>query len=298
MSVKRVLWLGLILLLAACRGEGGGAEKEMLHVVATTTIVGDVVARIGGDAISLTVLLSPGADPHSFEPSPQDARALAGTDLIFANGLGLEEFLDPLIEGVATDAPVIEVSASITPRMLGDHPDPHVWFDPNLVLLWTQTIEETLKEYDPAHADLYAQNAEAYREELSDLDAWIRAEVARIPAERRRLVTDHRVFGYFADRYGFEVVGAVLPGFSSAAEPSAQDIAALEDVIRDLGVRAIFVGVNVNPVVAERVAEDTGVRVVRLYTGSLSEADGEVPHYLDLMRYDVSAIVGALAEGE
>ena len=172
--------------------------------------------------------------------------------------------------------------------------DPHVWTDPRLVSLWAERTAQALGELDPANAATYQANAAAYQQQLSELDAWIEAQVAQIPAGNRKLVTDHETFNYFADRYGFQTVGAVIPGFSTLAEPSAQELAALEDAIRSLGVKAIFVDSTVNPALAERVAQDTGTRLVRVYSGSLSEAGGEAGTYLDYMRFNTNAIVSAL----
>jgi ABC-type Zn uptake system ZnuABC Zn-binding protein ZnuA len=289
---------GLPALSAVHLGDG-----EKLRVVATTNTVADVVSNVGRNRIELTGLLPAGADPHAYEPTPQDLRAVAGAHVIFANGVGLEAFLDEMIRNAGGDAPVVPVSRGIEllevnpseadePDHLGA--DPHTWFDPKNVVIWTQNIERTLAALDPANAKVYEANAQAYVARLEALDAWIREQVAQVPAENRKIVSDHRVLGYFAQEYGFEVVGAVVEAYSAAAEPSAQELVTLEDSIRQLGVPAVFVGRSVNPKLAARVAEDTGIRLVPLYTGSLSEAGGEAGTYIDFMRYDVGAIVAAL----
>ncbi len=285
-------------------------DGEKLKVVATTTLVGDVVRTVGGDAIELTVLLPVGADPHAFEPTPRDVAAAADAHVIFVNGAGLEIFLRRLLENAGGDAAVVSVSDGIEFRRLaGEHgdehesgtematdgrTDPHVWFNPLNVVVWTRNVERTLSALDPTHAETYAGNARQYRAKLQALDAWITDQVAQVPQARRKLVTDHTSFGYFADRYGFEQVGAIFPGFSSAAAPSAQDLVRLEDAIREFDVPAIFVGTTVNPNLAQRIADDTGIRVVSLYTGSLSEPGGPADSYLAFMRYNVTAIVNAL----
>jgi ABC-type Zn uptake system ZnuABC Zn-binding protein ZnuA len=268
-------------------------------VVATTTIVGDVVAQVGGEAIALTVLLPPGADPHAFEPTPQDVARVAEADLVFVNGGGLEAQLEPLLRGAAKR--IVSVSEGVPFRPFGgdsghaaEGVDPHVWLDPTNVDRWTEAIERTLIDIDPAGAEGYAARAAAYRQALAALDAWVVQEVAAIPPERRRIIADHAAFGYFAARYGFDQVGAIFPGGSPLAEPSARDLAALEDAIRSLGAPAVFVSTTVNPTLAERVAEDTGARLVFLYVGSLSAPGGPAASYLDLLRYDVRAIVDAL----
>lgn len=278
-------------------------EAEKLRVIATTNIVADVVGNVGGDRIELTGLLPVGADPHAYEPTPQDLRAVAGAHVIFANGVGLEEFLDEMIRNASGDAPVIPVSQGVDLLEVDpgevDEPDnagadPHTWFDPNNVVIWVRNIEGALSSLDPDNAGVYEVNAQAYVAKLETLDAWIREQVSQVPEENRKIVTDHRVLGYFARAYGFELIGAVVEAYSAAAEPSAQEIVALEDNIRQFRVPAVFVGRTVNAKLAARVAEDTGIQLVPLYTGSLSEAGGEAVSYLDFMRYDVSAITTAL----
>ncbi len=299
--------LGFLLLVGMVSGGcvAPQAEEGKLRVVATTTIVGDVVRHIGGETVALTVLLPPGADPHAFEATPQDMARVAEADLLFVNGAGLETFLDPLLENAGGHAEVIDLSQGVPLRAFREKiaageaaeeapPDPHVWTDPNNVLIWTETIEQALSDADPTNADRYRHNAAAYREHLHSLDAWIRDEVAQVPPERRLLVTDHLFLGYFADRYGFEQIGAVIPGYTTVSSPSAQELAALEEAIRQYGVPAVFVGATVNPALAEQVARDTGVKLVPIYTGSLTGPDGDAPTYLDYMRYDVQAIVEAL----
>jgi len=301
--MRRKVWpaIGLMLILTACSSgvasQPAPQAEGKLRVVATTTVVGDVVGAVGGDAIALTVLLPTGADPHSYEPTPQDAAAVSDADVVFVNGAGLESFLDPLLENAGGDAQVISVSEGITFRHLGgEHGDrdPHVWFDPHNVVVWVENVERTLSTLDPGDAGTYAANAGEYEASLQELDDWIREQAAQIPEANRKLVTDHAAFGYFAERYGFEQAGAVFPGFNTLAEPSAQERAELEETIRALDVRAIFVGTTINPSLAQQIAEDTGVRVVFLYTGSLSEPDGAAGSYLALMRYDVSAMVDGL----
>ena len=285
------------LVLAAVVAGGAAAPLE---VAATTSIVGDVVRAIGGDGVIVTVLLPAGADPHAFEPTPKEMASLGDVQTIFANGAGLETFLDSLLASVGV--PIVSVSDGIAFRGFAQGSeeqgvDPHVWFDPMNVIVWTESIARQFATLDPANAEGYATRALAYEQELKDLDAWIVEAVAAIPRERRKLVSDHEAFGYFVDRYGFDDVGTVIPGLSTLAEPSAQGLAALEDAIREHGVPAIFVGVTVNPALAEQVAQDTGARIVFLYTGALSGTAGPAGTYLDLMRYDVRTIVQALGGG-
>ncbi|MGQ9833943.1 MAG: metal ABC transporter substrate-binding protein [Candidatus Villigracilaceae bacterium] len=308
MKTKLLLSLPLIVMLAlsACSGVPVGREGR-LNVVASTTIVGDVVAQVGGDLIELTVLFPPGANPHTFQPRPQDIAAISKAQVIILNGLGLEEALEPALKANATGT-IVHASEGIEPLPFhgkkhahegeGEHHheggDPHTWIDPNNVIVWAKNIAAALAAADPQHAAAYQANATAYIASLRDLDAWIRQQVAQVPVARRKLVTDHLLYGYFAQEYGFEQVGALIGSFSTNASPSAQELAALEDLIRAQNVPAVFVGKNVNPALAEQVAQDTGIRVVSLYTGSLSQPGGEADSYLKYMRYNVSAIVEAL----
>jgi manganese/iron transport system substrate-binding protein len=313
--MKRPFWLGaaVLLMAAACSppvtptapsardarqplGPVSLPAGERLRVVVTTTIVGDVVARVGGDAIELTALLRPGADPHTFQPRPSDLAALADAHVVFANGLGLETFLEEALESAGGNRPVILVSEDIQglePANENGEVDPHVWLDVRNVMAWVESVRTALGALDPAHAQLYADNAAAYQGQLAELDAWVVAQVATVPQENRELVTNHASFGYFARRYGFEQVGTVYP-VSPAAEPSAQDIARLETAIRGYDVPAVFIESTVNPALAEQVARDTGVTLVVLYSGSLSPPGGGAESYIALIQFDVRAIVAAL----
>lgn len=278
-----------------------------LRIVCTTTIVGDVVARIAGEGNELTILLPVNADPHAFEPTPQDLVAITRADVVFLNGAGLEGNLDPILENASglvvalsddLDLLLLDASDHEDSKHEQDHDeaDPHVWFDPTYVVAWVNLITDVLTEQDPGGESKYRARADAYRAELAELDAWIEEQVSGLPREKRKLVTDHAVFGYFATRYGFEQVGTVFPGLSSLSEPSARDLASLEETIVALGVPVLFVGTTVNRSLAEQVAADTGTRIVILYTGSLSEPGGPASGYLELMRYDVTAIVEGLSE--
>lgn len=274
-------------------------------MIATTSILGDVVSNVAGELVTLSVLLPPGTDPHSYEPTPQEMAALAQADLVFANGLGLEIFLERMIQNAAGDIRVATVSSGIdllepveesgqNNHSSQDEGDPHVWMDPNNVIVWAENILATLSELDPENALTYQANADNYQAALLELDAWVSQQVKNIPPENRELVTDHLVFAYYARRYELTQVGAVVPAISSIAEPSAQEVAALEDAIKLLNVRAIFFGSTVNPSLARRIAGDTRVQLVQVYTGSLSEPGGPASTYIEMMRYNTNAIVQAL----
>ncbi|MBD3166534.1 zinc ABC transporter substrate-binding protein [bacterium] len=299
-------------ILSGCAREKT-ASSEAVQVIATTTILADVASEVGGKTADVHALLPVGADPHGYELTSDDLRRLTRADLLLINGLGLEQNLSGTMKSAGMDLPLVVTSRSIKTRTMKlddghghasserhvDHAhnhgksDPHVWFNPNNVLHWVDVIETELVRHDSSHADIYRRNAEVYRDSLRALDRWIRATVSQIPEERRVIVSDHKLFGYFADEYGFKVVGSVVPGFSSLASPSARAVAKLETTIAEAGVRAILVGQTVNPVLAERIAEDTGAEVVRVYTGSLSSPEEPAATYLDYMRYNVRAITRA-----
>ena len=302
-----LILLAFLLTLPSCTVAASGRPSGgKLRVVASTTIVGDVVRNIGGDHIEITVLVPIGADIHAYEPTPQDLAAVSHADLIFVNGFGLEAFLGTMVTNASSKDKVISVSDGIKPRQLaaeGATPvpgeeagmqDPHVWLDPVDVEVWADNIARACSKADPANASAYSANAASYKAQLQALDAWVQQQVSQIPPEKRILVTDHDEFGYFADRYGFKIVGTVVPSYNTLAEPSAQDLAALERTIKENNVKAIFVSNTTSPVLEQRIAADTGAKVVTLYAESLSQANGPAPTYIDFMKYTVTQIVDAL----
>ena len=288
------------------------AAGEKVRVVATTNIIADVAKVIGGPAIELTSLLPLGADPHSLVPTPQDVAAVTEAHLIFSNGLGLETFMAELIENAGGELKTIALSDGLTTLDIEhlaqeeeqeddhghDDSDPHVWMAPANVAVWAGHMATALSALDPTNQALYQQNASAYQTELLTLDAWVESQIETIPAQNRKLVTDHETLGYYANRYGLTLIGTVIPSYSTNAEPSAGELAQLEQAIATAGVPAIFVGATVNPKLAEQVSQDSGIRLVPLYTGSLGGPGSGAETYLDLIRYNTQAIVAALQPGQ
>lgn len=301
------------------------AEGEKLQVVATTGIVADVVKQVGGDLIDLKILLPVGVDPHTFEPAPRDIATVADAHAVFANGAGLEAFLDEMLQNAGGNTPVVHLSEDIEFREIGEHEheheeviedeihdeaesedtlteeehrhediDPHTWTSPANVIVWVENLNTALSSLDPDHASEFDSNAKAYIEKLEEIDAWIQEQIDSIPPENRKLVTDHQIFGYYADRYGLQQIGAVISASSTAAQPSAQEIVALQDIINEQGIKALFVGNTANTSLSNQVARDTGIDIVELYTGSLGPEGSEVETYLDYLRYNTNAIVEAL----
>jgi ABC-type Zn uptake system ZnuABC Zn-binding protein ZnuA len=308
-SLSLIVLIGMMLITACSDVTMDAPVDGVLNVVATTTIVGDIVSQVGGDTISVSVLLPVGTDPHSFDPTPRDVAKVSEADVVFVVGGGLEAFLDNLIESADAEDKVISVSEGIdfldtsgehnhgaenTNRDEDHFGDPHTWTDPANVMVWVGNIQAELAELDPSNADVYHHNADAYIGELESLDLWIRAQLPQIPEPSRKFLADHNLFSHYADAYGFEQVGTLIPGYSSLAEPTAQEMAQIEDTIETTGVKVILVGYSANSSLAERVSHDTGTRIVYIYTGSLSEPDGDAGTYIAYMRYNTNAIVDAL----
>jgi len=265
-----VLALVAAVLAGAC-GDGGAGDGR-LKVVATTTQIGALTREVAGDRVSLTVLLRPGVDAHTFDPDPGDVRRIADAGLILRNGIGLDNFLDDVIGGSAQEE-VVTVTQGITLQQGaggegGD--DPHVWHDPENAKQMTFNIAEALSEADPANASYYDEHARSYAAVLDNTDRQVQELIDSIPPENRKIVTNHDALGYFINRYGLEYVGAVIPSVTSGSQPSAGDIARLEDLIREEGVRAIFAEAELDSRVAEQISRDTGVKIVDdLYADSL-----------------------------
>ena len=280
-----------------------------LQVIASTSLIGDVVAQVGGDAITLTTLMAAGQDPHSYEPGAQELTAVAQADVIFVNGWDLEEALAKDLETIGQDVPVVAISANIEPLMLNDTnnnetehehngADPHVWFDVQNVIQWTENVAQVLTELDPANATTYGRNAEVYMAKLLALESDVRGQLAILPPENRVLVINHDSFSYFARAYEFEILGTVLPGNSTIAEPSASDLIDLINVMKSHSVCTIFTETTVSNSLAQTVAAELdscdAVKVVSLYTGAIGSAGSGTDSYIGMFRDNVAAIVAGL----
>jgi ABC-type Zn uptake system ZnuABC Zn-binding protein ZnuA len=288
--------LPLLLLLAACSGGGDdGGSDGRLNVVATTTQIGDFARQAGGDRIRLTVLLKANQDAHDFTLAPSQVRAIAEADVVLVNGLGLDGFIEKALE--SSDAREVVVSDGISAiEGRDDHErDPHVWFSVANARTMVENIRDALSEADAANAAAYAGDASRYLAELQSLDASIKQQVAQIPSGCRKLVTNHDVLGYYAEAYGFEVIGSVIPSTSSQASASAADVAEIVRQIKAEGVPAIFAEASINPDLIRQVGREAGVKVVDdLYGDSLGPSNSDGSTYIEMMGSNTRKIVDAL----
>lgn len=313
----RILTIALVLASGiglAPRASITARADEPLTVVATFSILGDIVQNVGGDYVDLTVIVGPDGDAHTFEPKPNQISALADADLIFENGIGFETWLDDMYDASGSHADRIVVTDGLPLLAFGTHDDqpdathatddghdsnehdPHVWNDAQNVIAEVTTIRDALIAADPANTDAYTANAAAYTEQLQELDASITQMVETIPAEQRILFTSHDALAYFAHAYGLTIAGTALGSLSTeASDPSAGDIGKLIEQIKATGVPAIFAENAESNDLMDQIARDAGVTVApRLYTDALSKEDGPAATYIALMTYNATTIVTAL----
>ncbi|SDU90333.1 zinc/manganese transport system substrate-binding protein [Microlunatus sagamiharensis] len=293
------LLVAAALALAGCTA----TTDDRPRVVVSTNVLGDVVGELVGDQAEVMTLMKPDADPHSFQVSAQEAARLRSSDLVVSNGLGLEEGLQRHLDAAAADGvrtfvagDVVEVLDHATGDAAGT-PDPHLWTDPARMLDVVDALQPVLAGLDGVDPEQLAARTAAYRGRLEALDAEMVAAFAAIPADRRALVTNHHVFGYLAQRFDFRVVGAVVPSGTTLAAPSSSDLADLVTAVREAGVPVVFAESSSPDRLARALAREAGVqvRVVELYTESLTAADGGAPTYLDMMRANTERIADGLS---
>ena len=275
-----------------------------LKVLAVESYLADIAQNVAGERVKVDTLVPLGVDPHAFEPTPQDVARVAESQVLIVNGAGLEYWLEELLANAGGDQQVIEAASGLTSRepQSGEPSsddanvsNPHFWLDPQYIFRYVENIRDGLSQADPQGKAIYEKNAAIYIEQLKELDTWIQGQVEQIPPERRMLVTNHESLGYFADRYGFKIAGVIIPSVSSGASPSAKQLASLIEQIRTAGAPAIFLETGANRQLAEQVASETGIKVITsLFSHSLTAPEGAAPTYLEMMRYNVRAIVEAL----
>lgn len=292
--------VGRTLLMAALLAAAAfpGAAQTKARVVATFSILGDLVQQVAGGDIDLTVLVGPDADTHTYQPRPADVRLVAAAGALVSNGLGFDGWADRLVQAAPLRGLPIVASAGVTPLPAAAHGheqavDPHCWQDVGDARRYVATIAEGLARIDPAHADAYRVRAQAYDRRLAELDAWIRAEIARVPPEQRKAITGHDSFRYFARAYGVQFEAP--RGYNTDSDPSARDVAALIRLVRDQHIKALFVENMTNPNLVEEIARDSGAVVgPRLYTDALSKPEGPAATYEAMMRHNVTALVAGM----
>ena len=288
---------------------GSHAQDSALPVVASFSILGDLVRIIGGEHIRLTVMVPVGGDAHTYAPTPADARAVAGAKVLVANGLGFESWVPRLRQSSGSNAVLVEAAKGIKGRSEpktggGDHKhghahdhgglDPHAWQTIANMKAYVGNVRDGLAAADPARAAVYAANATRYLAELDALDNEIRAAVARIPADRRKIITSHDAFGYFAEAYGLQFIAP--RGVSTEAEASARDVARIIAQMKREKIAAVFLENISDQRLMQQIARETGARIGgTLFSDSLSAADGPAPTYIRMMRHNIRAIAEALA---
>lgn len=332
-SIAAILALLLAPLVFAPRASAD--EHDPVKIVASFSILADWIENVVGDSAEVTSIVPAGGDAHTFDPDPATVASIADADIIFAIGSGFEPWLADMMESSGTEAAYVEMTQDMTlltadhededshADHTGEHDhaehadeddhahhededghahhdegdgDPHIWGDVSNVISSVELIGATLAGVDPDNADTYRANADAYTAQLQELDASIREQVATIPEENRKLVTSHDTFEYYARAYGFEIIGTALGSLSGeTGDPSAREIAALVEDIREAGVPAVFAENVVNPSLMQSIADEAGVELApTLYTDALGEEGSEVRSYIELMTYNTDTIVTAL----
>ena len=301
----RILVLLLAVFLAAS-GAAAPAQKKF-NVVASFSVLGDMVKNVGGDRIEVTTLVGPNGDTHVYEPTPADAKAVAGADLVVVNGLGFEGWMDRLIQASGYKGAAVVASKGVEPRKMTAEEttepgaprlvtDPHAWQDLHNGQLYVRNIAEGLAKLDPAGASVYEANAKAYAARLGELDRWVKQEFSAIPRPKRRMITTHDAFGYFGAAYGVTILSP--EGFSTESEASAGDIARLIQQIRKEKITAVFIENISDPRLMQQVAKESGVTLGgTLYSDALSKPDGPAPTYLEMFKNNVSLIAAAMRKG-
>ena len=298
--------LAVIALSACSSNQAAGAPAQRaatgssLKIVATTTLIQDFVRNVGGDKVMVLGVLGPGDDAHDYEPTAADARNIAQTDLILANGVGLESWLDPLTKNKKTSTPVVKLAEGANLKIAEGNEeepegDPHVWQDPTNVKAMVDVITFALTKARSSDSATFEKNATAYKQQLDQLDQDIKKQWENVPVSQRKLVTNHDAFGYYARRYGITIVGSVIPSISTDAEPSAVGTQKLIQAIKDQKVKAIFTEENLNPKLESQIAQQANVKVYsNLYGDSLGKKGSDGDTYLKAMQANTKNMIAGV----
>jgi zinc/manganese transport system substrate-binding protein len=284
------LWL--IFLLLATSAAPLRAQNR-LNVVASFSILGDFVRNVGGERVDVTTLVGPDGDVHVYTPAPADAKKIADAKLVVINGLGLEGWLPRLVQSSGGKAAMVTASQGITPLKIGSDADPHAWQSVANARIYVANVRDALVAADAAGAEAYRANAERYLAKLDALDREVREAVARIPQARRKVISTHDAFGYFASAYGIEFIAP--QGMSTESEVSARDIAGIITEVRDAKIPAVFLENISDDRLMRRISTETGARIGgTLFSDSLTGEKGDAPTYIDMVRHNIKALTSAL----
>ena len=289
--MRRLCWLiclGLIALSVPARAQ------DRLNVVASFSILGDFVRNVGGDRVNVTTLVGANSDAHVYVPAPADAKKVAEAKLVFVNGLGFEGWLSRLLKSAGGKASVVTATSGIAPLKLGSDADPHAWQSVGNAKIYVANIRDALVAAAPADADGFKSRANAYLADLDALEREVRAAIATIPESRRKVISTHSAFGYFAAAYGIEFIAPL--GVSTESEASARDIARIITQVRAARIPAVFLENITDPRLMGRIAAETGARVGgTLYSDSLTGEKGDSPTYIAMVRHNIKALTSALS---
>lgn len=291
----KALLSGLMILLAVSI-TGPAAAADRIQVVASFSILGDMVRQVTGDLAEVTTIVGPDADAHIYEPSASDAKAVAGADVIFVNGLGFETWSSALIETSGGDAQVFVATEGVEPLLVDGEIDPHAWNALTNGMIYVRNIADGMAMVDAANAATYSANADAYVEQLGKVHDNAVSEFSALPDERRTVVTAHDAFGYLEQAYGLTFLAPV--GIDTDAEPSASDLAALIDHLNETGAGALFVENITSPTLVEQISRETGLEIGgRLFSDALSEKGGPATSYIAMFEHNLRALITALQSG-
>lgn len=287
---RRFLLIALALIAVA----GPARAEPRLNVVASFSILGDFVRHVGGDRVAVTTLVGPDSDAHVYSPTPADAKKIADAKLVFVNGLGFEGWLPRLVKSAGGKAAIVTVTSGIAPLKLGSEADPHAWQSVANAKIYVANVRDALAAADPANAETFKANASRYLADLDALDREVRAAVAQIPESRRKVISTHGAFGYFAAAYGVDFIAPV--GVSTESEASARDVARIITQIRAARTPAVFLENISDPRLIRRISAETGARVGgTLYSDSLTGEKGDSPTYIAMVRHNIKALTSALS---
>ena len=287
-------WLILLVFVTSTAMVSPARAQDRLNVVTSFSILGDFVRNVGGDRVSVTTLVGPDGDVHVYTPAPADAKKIAAAKLLVINGFGLEGWLPRLLQASGSKAPIMTATTGIAPLKLGSDADPHAWQSVANAKIYVANIRDALAAADPADAKVFQANAENYLGQLDALDREVRQAIAQIPQGRRKVISTHDAFGYFAAGYGIEFIAPL--GVSTESEVSARDIAKIITQVKKSGIPAVFLENISDDRLMRRISAETGARVGgTLYSDALTDEKGAAPTYIDMVRHNIKALTSALA---